>query len=398
MSFGPDFLWGTATAAHQIEGNNTSSDWWALEHSAARDGASPLIKEPSGDAADSYHRWPEDMDLLAGAGFTDYRFSIEWARIEPAPGEFSPAQVAHYRRMVEGALERGLRPLVTLHHFTNPAWLDRSGGWAGDEVVDRFLRYVEVCEPILAAGVERVCTVNEPHVVALIQAVKNGNDVERTLAAGITPDARATDALVEAHHKASAVLHGMSAGLQVGWSIACMNIYADPGAEDVAADYARNRETVYVEAARDDDYVGVQAYTRTKVGLVDGKPTVIKPERGVERTMNDWEYYPHAIGDAIRSVHAITPGTPIIVTENGIATDDDSRRIDYTTEALASVQAAMRDGIDVRGYFHWSLIDNYEWGSYRPTFGLVAVDSKTFVRTPKPSLTWLGAQCPAKRT
>jgi beta-glucosidase len=391
LSFGPDFLWGTATAAHQIEGNNVNSDWWALEHAGT-----PLIKEPSGDAADSYHRWREDMDLLAGAGFTDYRFSVEWARIEPAPGEFSAAAIAHYRRMVEGALERGLRPLVTLHHFTNPLWLDQVGGWAGDRVVDHFVRYVEALEPILASGVERVCTINEPHVVAVIQAVKSTPDVERLAAAGITPDARATDALIQAHHKAAASLHSMTSGLQVGWSIACMNIYGDPGSEAVAAEYARPRETVYVEAARDDDFIGVQSYTRTKVGLVDGKPAVIKPAADVELTINGWEYYPQAIGDAIRSVRALVPGVPIIVTENGIAASDDSRRIDYTTEALASIEAAMRDGADVRGYFHWSLIDNYEWGSYKPTFGLIAFDHKTFVRTPKPSFAWLGAQCPAR--
>lgn len=116
LPFPEGFLWGASTAAHQIEGNNVNSDWWQLEHSG--DGR---IAEPSLDAADSYHRWPEDMDLLAQLGFTDYRFSIEWARIEPAPGHFSRAELAHYRRMVDGALERGLRPMVTLHHFTLPA-------------------------------------------------------------------------------------------------------------------------------------------------------------------------------------------------------------------------------------------------------------------------------------
>ncbi|WP_327372231.1 family 1 glycosylhydrolase [Streptomyces sp. NBC_01217] len=127
-------MWGASTAAHQIEGNNTNSDWWCKEIAGA-------VKEPSLDACDSYHRWREDMDLLAGLGFTDYRFSIEWARIEPAPGHFSRAELAHYRRMVEGAVERGLRPMVTLHHFTVPQWFEDRGGWTADGAVERLERH-----------------------------------------------------------------------------------------------------------------------------------------------------------------------------------------------------------------------------------------------------------------
>jgi beta-glucosidase len=386
-----DFLWGASTSAHQIEGNNTNTDWWAFEHSG-----SPLVEEPSGDAADSYHRWADDLDLLAGAGFTDYRFSIEWARIEPAPGEFSAAHLDHYRRMIDGARERGLRPFVTLHHFTNPLWFDQLGGWSGGEAVDRFVRYVETVAAILSDGVEHVCTVNEPHVVALLAALR-GRSATRADVAGTRPDPRATEALVEAHHKAAATLRGAGGRLRVGWSVACLNAYAAAGAaDDVAADFTRVRETIFVDAARSDDWIGVQAYTRTKVGTVDGRPSALPPDPDVERTINGWEYYPAAVGDAIRSVRAVVPDVPVVVTENGIATADDTQRIDYTTQALASMRAAMDDGADVRGYFHWSLLDNYEWGSYRPTFGLVAVDRATFARTPKPSLAWLGARRPTR--
>ena len=150
-TFPPGFLWGVTTGAHQTEGNNLASDWWASENAPGA-----TVKEPSGDADDSYHRWREDMDLVAGAGFTDYRLGIEWSRVEPADGRISHAVVAHYRRMVEGAVERVLRPLPTLHHFTHPLWFTLGGGWSRPDAVERFLRYVDALAPVLEAGVERV--------------------------------------------------------------------------------------------------------------------------------------------------------------------------------------------------------------------------------------------------
>ena len=380
----PRFLWGASTAAHQIEGGNVNSDWWRLEHSGR-----PLIKEPSGDACDSYHRWPEDMDLLAGAGFTDYRFSVEWARIEPAPGEFSRAQLDHYRRMVDGAHERGLRPMVTLHHFTNPVWFAAAGGWRAANAVERFVRYVEALAPVLADGVDHVCVVNEPNVVALMAAIVDNPAGGQLRDA--TPDPEVTNALILAHHKAGAMVRETHS-IQTGWSVALVAVVAEEGAEDAAAEYVRAREGVFLEAARADDWVGVQAYTRHRVASVDGRAVVKDPAPDVERTLTGWEYYPPALGDTVRDVAATLPGIPIIVTENGIATADDQRRIDYTAGALQSLRGAIDDGAEVRGYFHWSLLDNYEWGSYRPTFGLVAVDRATFTREPKPSLHWLGAQ------
>ena len=131
-AFPPGFVWGAATSAHQIEGGNVGSDWWALEHAGL-----PFFAEPSGDACDSYHRYREDVDLLAAAGLQSYRFSIEWARIEPAPGEFSLAALGHYQRMIDHCHDRGVEPVVTLHHFTNPSWLRQEGGWTAHSVVDR---------------------------------------------------------------------------------------------------------------------------------------------------------------------------------------------------------------------------------------------------------------------
>ena len=148
VTFPDGFLWGASTSPHQVEDNNVASDLWALEH---RPG-SPL-PERSGDACDSYHRWREDLDAVADVGLTAYRFGLEWARVEPAEGHVSRAALAHYRRVVEGCLDRGLTPVVTLHHFTSPAWFSVGGGWRRDDATERFRAYVRAVLPILD-GVE----------------------------------------------------------------------------------------------------------------------------------------------------------------------------------------------------------------------------------------------------
>ncbi|MCT6779678.1 family 1 glycosylhydrolase [Streptomyces sp. CS7] len=394
------FLMGASTSAHQVEGNNVGSDWWAVEN---RPGT--FVAERSGDAADSFHRWPEDMDLLSELGFNAYRFSVEWARIEPERGHVSRAAVAHYRAMVRGALDRGLTPVVTLHHFTSPKWFSALGGWASPEAPALFAGYAGVATEILAAGVRYVATINEPNMIALmhtmIRRLGSGGEAEGAGPAAETdsgavafdagtvePDAEVTRSLIRAHRAAYDVLKAADPGLQVGWTVANQVYEPEPGAAEVAEAHAYPREDVFLEAAREDDWIGVQAYTRHRIGP-DG-PLPVEP--GAETTLTGWEFYPEALGLAIRhTVAVVGPHVPVLVTENGIATDDDERRIAYTTEALASLAAALRDGIDVRGYLHWSALDNYEWGSYRPTFGLIAVDPRTFARTPKSSARWLGA-------
>ncbi|MFI6293943.1 glycoside hydrolase family 1 protein [Nonomuraea sp. NPDC050790] len=375
------FLWGASTSAHQTEGGNTNSDWWSMEQASTGAGH---IKEPSGDACDSYHRWREDMDLLAGLGFTDYRFSIEWARIEPAPGEFSRAALQHYRRMVEGALERGLRPMVTLHHFSNPRWFR----WSAADAAEVFARYVRAAATVYGEGVEHVCTINEPNMIAtmagFIQLLEQGGALPE---AGLPePDHAVADVLVEAHGRAVQEVKSCAPHVRAGWSVANQVYQPLPGAEEVAAAYSRPREDIYLEAAAGDDWLGVQSYTRTRIGP-DGPLPV--PD-GAPRTQTGWEFYPAALGQALRHTAALVPGVPLIVTENGIATADDAERVAYITGALSGMAQAMADGVDVRGYFHWSALDNYEWGSYAPTFGLIHVDRETFARTPKPSASWLG--------
>src|SRR6478672_5310357 len=314
LRFPEGFHWGAATAAHQIEGNNINNDWWAREHTPGSG-----IPEPSGDACDSYHRYREDMALLAEAGLNTYRFSLEWSRIEPEAGFVSRAAIDHYRRMVAACHEFGLTPMVTLHHFTVPRWMDAMGGWRHPDAPDLFGRFTEIALP-------------------------------------------------------------------TGWSVATQAFHPEPGCEQAARDYGYPREDYFLEAARGDDWVGVQAYTRTFIGPDGPRPI----PAGAETTLTGWEYFPPALGIGIRNAWTLTGGVPIFVTENGIATADDARRIDYTRGALTGLHQAMADGVSVLGYLHWSALDNNEWGSYRPTFGLISWNRETFERTAKPSLGWLG--------
>ncbi|MCI1964066.1 MAG: family 1 glycosylhydrolase [Ancrocorticia sp.] len=386
ISFPADFYWGAATAAHQIEGGNTTSDWWYKEHLQP-----PRVETPSGDACDSYHRYREDMKLLADAGLTMYRFSIEWARVEPAPGEYSFAQRAHYGRMIEAAREYGLEPMVTLHHFTLPQWLERAGGWLAPGAIDRFEAYVAFCLPILD-NVTWICTINEPNMVAIMarmDADRAAGNVDLRAAGLPEPSVPVARVLRAAHDRVVDLLHSRSSSRQkqVGWSVATQAFQALPGAEEATRSYGYPRDAWFIEQAARDDWIGIQAYTRTQVG-VDGPLPV--PE-SAEKTLTGWEYYPHALAEGIQLSATYAPGVPIFVTENGIATDDDNRRIDYVMEALRGLAQARRAGIVILGYLYWSLLDNYEWGSYRPTFGLVGVDRQTFERIPRPSLEWLGS-------
>ncbi|MFB9317433.1 glycoside hydrolase family 1 protein [Cryptosporangium minutisporangium] len=372
----PSFLWGAATSPHQVEGNNTASDLWALENAPG----SPL-PDRSGDACDSYHRWREDLDLVCDLGLNAYRFGIEWARVEPVPGHLSRAALAHYRRMIEGCLERGLTPVVTLHHFTSPAWFRHGGGWTGPDGIQRFTDYVRAVRPILD-GVPWVCTINEPNMLAMVAARLRHDAPDLVAGALPPPDQGLADALVAAHHAARAELADLD-GTASGWTVANQTFQALPGAEAVTEEWAWSRENQFLDAARADDFIGVQAYTRVVIGPDGPVPT----DPAARRTQTGWEFYPEALEYAVRHTAGRIP-VPILVTENGIATADDGERREYTQRALAGLGRAVADGVDVRGYLHWSLLDNYEWGSWAHTFGLVAVDRQTFRRTVKPSAHW----------
>ncbi|GAA3921176.1 family 1 glycosylhydrolase [Microbacterium invictum] len=383
------FLWGASTAPHQTEGDNTASDWWYvenLEHSP--------IAEPSGSAVDSFHRYPEDMQLLSNSGLNAYRFGIEWARIEPVEGEFSEDALQHYRRVIETSLSLGLEPVVTLHHFSNPYWFTAAGGWGSDQAAQRFGRYIERIAPILE-GVKWLVTINEGNLLAFIsrmfQAVLDGDGDDSakagpTIATGIAaPEERIGRTVIAAHRVAVSVLRERTTA-KIGMSLAIQNLTPEKGSEDVFPEIERLWENLYIDSLRGDDFIGVQSYTTQ---IVNAEGIVPAPEDPTNTQMG-WRYEPEAIGIAVRSVWERGAHTPILVTENGIATSDDSVRIRFTRDAIRSVVEAVDDGVDVRGYMHWSAVDNYEWGHWAPTFGLIAIDRETFARSPRPSLAWFG--------
>lgn len=391
-NFPPGFLWGASTAPHQIEGNNINSDWWLQEQTVPG-------MEPSGDAIDSYHRYAEDMELLADAGLTAYRFGIEWARIEPLPGRFSRAELAHYRRMIDTALGLGLTPVVTLNHFTTPQWFADEGGWLGERAIERFASYVTEATTILD-GVPWVVTMNEPNMLAMMATMRRmmtaAPDAQQDWQSPTVdqdprpqlspPDTQIGARLVQAHRAARDIVRART-DAKVGWTIANRAFVARPGAEEKKRELEYVWEDLYLHGSAGDDFVGVQSYSSQWVNEDGIEPHPASPEN----TLVGTAYRPDAIGIAIRHTAEVTGGIPILITENGIATADDERRIAYTGEALQHVSEAIADGIDVRGYLHWTLLDNYEWGHWEPTFGLVSIDRETFVRTPKPSLAWLGS-------
>ncbi|MGH9080247.1 MAG: glycoside hydrolase family 1 protein [Acidimicrobiales bacterium] len=379
ISFPDHFVWGTATSAHQIEGGNVNTDWWAFEHDPTSG-----CTDVSGDACDSFNRFPEDITLIAELGFTSYRFSLEWSRIEPEEGEFSRVALDHYRRMAATCREHGIMPVVTFHHFTHPRWLAAAGTWEAPHAPDHFARFCERSTARLGDLTGMACTLNEPNVVASM-GWRHGIFPPR-----VRDHARrdaVNEALVSAHRKAVEAIRSGPGDFPVGLTLSMTDYQLQPGGEEWLERIRRPSEDVFLEATGGDDYIGVQTYTRVRIGP-DGS---LGAEHGVPTTQMGYEFWPEALEGTIRRAAEKTGGLPVWVTENGIGTDDDAARMEYVRRALAGVRRCLDDGIDVRGYYYWSLLDNFEWVlGYKPTFGLVAVDRETFERRPKASATWLG--------
>ncbi|HVL63634.1 MAG TPA: family 1 glycosylhydrolase [Actinomycetota bacterium] len=371
------FLWGVATSAHQVEGGQTN-DWTEWEALPGR------CSEPSGIACDHYRRFDDDIALIAELGFNTYRFSLEWSRIEPAEGEFDHGELDHYLRMVESCHRHGIRPFPTFHHFTNPLWIARDGAWENPRTPDRFARFCEVAARRLAGSIDTALTINEPNMPPLL-----GYELGWFPPGLRDRDARvrATEQFVTAHHKARAAIRDVDSSLRVGWAVAMTEWTPVDGGEITLDEIRRLREDVFLDASRDDDFIGVNVYTRHRVSA-EGVTNV---EDGVELTAMGYEFWPDALEAVVRRTALRLPTLPILVTENGIATDDDSRRAAFVEEALRGLTRCLRDGIDVRGYLYWTALDNFEWHhGYGPKFGLIAVDRETQERRPKPSARWLG--------
>jgi beta-glucosidase len=383
-TFPDGFLWGASTAGHQVEGGNVNADIWPLEW--AEDS---LFAEPSLDACDHYHRYPEDIATLAGLGLNAYRFSVEWSRIEPEPGAISRAALDHYRRMVATCLEHGVTPVVTYTHFTTPRWFAEAGGWAEPEAPDRFGRYAEAVTAHLGDLLPWAATLNEPNVMALLEQTgvipmgagdRDPGEYSMGLVGGTI------EQMAAIHRRGVEAIRSGPGDTRVGWTLALIDLQPAEGGEERWQEAQRRAELDWLDVSGDDDFVGVQTYSRQLLGP-DGQLPV--PE-GTPTMQTGWEVYPEALEHTVRLAAGHT-GVPVLVTENGMATDDDEARIAYTRAALQGLGRAVADGVDVRGYLHWTLLDNFEWmAGYSKTFGLIAFDRETFERTVKPSARWLG--------
>ena len=397
----PDrFLWGTAISGHQSEGNNVNSDAWYLENHKPT-----AFSEPSGDACDSYHRYEQDLDIAASLGLNCYRFGIEWSRIEPEPGRFSQAELDRYARVLEACRARGLTPIVTYNHFTVPMWFAERGGFEVADGADLFARYCDRTTRRLGPLIGLASTFNEANIVLLRKvlprfateaAAANAKAMmaaaaRNTASPGFSsilfgdPD-KISAVMLDAHARAYAAIKAAAPALPVGVTLSMQQI--DGVGPDNLATQAE--ETIYggwIAAARASDFVGVQTYSRLRIGAKG----LLPPPPGAELTAAGYEYYPSAVGATIRYA-AQNIGKPIYLTETGIATDDDTRRTAFIDATIAEVRRCIAEGIDVKSYIYWSLLDNFEWtAGYSKHFGLVGVDRTSFTRTPKPSARHLGA-------
>jgi beta-glucosidase len=390
----PGFLWGAAISAHQSEGGNVNSDSWLLENLPET-----VYKEPSGDACDSYRRYEQDFAIARSIGLNCYRLGIEWARIEPEPGRFSQAELDHYGRVLASCRAHGLLPIVTYNHFTVPRWFAMRGGWEEPDSADLFARYCERATHALGDQIGMASPFNEANIHLLVKVLRTSATPEyraqRT--AMIAAAARATNSpkfssilfadpdridahLLDAHAKAYQAIKAGPGDFPVGVTLTTQPI--EPVGEGNIA--ARFEDMLYGDwwnALNGSDFVGVQAYFRMRV---DANGIVATPP-GTEMTGAGYEYFPQALGEAIR-LAARKTAKPILVTKSGIGTDDDTRRIAWLDASVAEVERCVAEGIDVKSYIYWSLLDNFEWTQgYRQRFGLVEVERETFGRKSKPS-------------
>jgi beta-glucosidase len=403
--FPKDFLWGAATSSQQVEGGLMANDWFDWE-SAGK------VREASGSAADHYARFREDFDLARRIGHTAHRFSIEWSRIEPEPGQFDETEIAHYREVLEELHARGITPVVTLFHYTLPRWAAQAGGWENPEVEVWFERFVKRMALEYKDLVRWWITLNEP----VVQVFKGW-------ILGQWPPGKANDfptafmvfrRMLRAHVLAYHAIHAVRGDAMV--SVAKHSIIFTPCNPKNWRDRWSSRlrhylfNNVFLDAlhkgalrvpglfwerlpgGRTLDFVGVNYYTRDFVqntgndlaGWVGNVCTLAHHSHIGKRNSIGWEMYPEGLAYFLREDRKY--GLPILITENGTASDDDDDRWTFILLHLWQVARAIDDGAPVIGYLYWSLLDNYEWADgFRPRFGLLGVDYDTQSRSVRTS-------------
>lgn len=413
------FLLGAATAAHQVEGNNTECDMYTEELLPGT-----RFKEPSGIGCDHYNRYEEDIRMLAEAGLNAYRFSIEWARIQPVKGAWVEKEVRHYKDVLDCCARYGVTPVVTMHHFTTPKWIIGLGGWESRELPGYFADYCARLAEELGDRIGLVCTINEANTG--MQAASRKEEFARKLGIDLnnmeemvknhpyfkkkaaydrlceekfgcegTPQTfmglrtpEGDQIIMDAHCRARDAMKKVNPNLRIGLTLSLFDFQPVPGGEELAEKLWVRDFTHYLPAIGKDDFVGVQNYSRQVIGpegeIQTDEPDAIKSQMG-------YDVYPPSVSDIVRRVATQFKGD-IYITENGLASTNDGDRVRFINESLPCALKVREDGIPLKGYFYWSLLDNFEWmRGYEPRFGLVEVNRETMERKPKESLYVLGS-------
>ena len=439
-----DFVFGTATAAYQVEGATREQGRGASIWDTFARTPGAILDGSTGDIADDhYHRFLDDIDLMAQLGVDAYRFSISWPRIQPdGVGPVNPAGIAFYRRVATALRERGITPYATLYHWDLPQTLEDRGGWLHRDTADRFADYAAMTVAALGDVVQHWITLNEPWCSSFLSYA--GGEHAPGLQVG-TEAARAAHHLLLAHGKAMPRIRAAAPDATVGITLNLYSVvpasttpadidaarridglanrfFLDPllqgaypddvlrdlGQQDWFAAHAGPEDLAVIAASV--DFLGVNYYSRhtTRAGTASGARNpnpgsefVEMVDTGAPRTHMDWEVHPDGLLDVLRVVEERAPGLPTYVTENGAAYEDtvgvdgvvhDEERRAYLEQHIGACADAVRAGLPLRGYFIWTLLDNFEWAwGYTRRFGIVHVDYATQARTPKASAHWLAA-------
>ncbi len=390
IQFPKDFYWGAATSSYQVEGNNVNADWWPWEAAAG--------KEKSAQACRHYEFYEQDFDLVKSLNHNAHRLSIEWSRIEPNEGEFSEDALKHYINVVKALRSRGIEPMLTLHHFTSPIWFSDSGGWTNPRCVKRFLRYCDFVTCALASHVHFWFTINEPTVY-----------FSHAYLWGLWPPGLKSffktkavhDNMIEAHIEAYRLIHKIYKYSNLALpsvSIAQHMQAIVPCNEDLMnrcgariREYWYNGEILdHLTRAKTLDFIGVNYYSRHLVHVhswwIGNLLMEICRENHhpLKRNSLGWDIYPEGLYQVLLNLKKYN--LPVIIAENGICTADDNERWEYIQSHLKNVHLGLEQGVNVKGYLYWSLMDNFEWAhGFGPRFGLVGIDYSTFQRTARES-------------
>ncbi len=394
LVFPRGFVFGTATSAHQIEGENRYNDWWDWE-------VKGKVPYKSGKATNHWEKYREDIELMASLGYEAYRFSIEWSRVFPAENKLDESALNRYVEIVELLKKHNIKPMITLHHFTNPVWFNEKGSWLRKDNIKYFLRFVETIADNIN-DVEYWITFNEPNVYLLMGFIEGKWPPGYK---GLGKAGKALVNMIEAHAEAYSILHKRGVKVSIAQNMIPFKPYRD-NKRDITAtrkvDEFYNWSFIngvlmgeaivfrksYRVKSSDLDYLGINYYSSWLVKhtwnpfklFIDVKPL----DTGLWTKMN-YCIYPRGIYEVVRQAYERT-SKRIIITENGVSVDNDELRILSIIRHLQYLAKAIKENIPIDGYYYWSFIDNYEWDKgFEQRFGLVEVDYKTFERHPRKS-------------